>query len=132
MLSKNFSLKELHRSDTADRNGIDNTPGLDEIERLMYLVTHLLQPLRDLYGKPLIVNSGYRSPELNRAVEGSPTSQHMRGEAADIRPYNAADLDLLRRLVVESGLEFDQMIVYPSFIHLSLKRSGNRKQIIRK
>lgn len=83
-LSENFTLEEFTRSDTATRLGIDNTPGEKELEALRILVERTLQPLRDRLGIPVHVNSGYRCPELNEAVGGVPTSQHQKGEAADL------------------------------------------------
>ena len=81
---KHFTIHELTRSATADRKGIDNTPSKQVIENLTALVDNVLDPLREAWGKPIHVNSGFRSPELNRAVGGVPGSQHMKGEAADI------------------------------------------------
>ena len=77
-------MKELTKSSMADKLGIDNTPTTEAAVRLTTLVTHVLDPLREMYGKPITVNSGYRCPQLNAAVGGAKTSQHMRGEAADI------------------------------------------------
>lgn len=81
----NFSIDELTRSDTALRLGIDNTPDENVKANLKRLILDVLQPLRDELKEPIIVNSGYRSPELNKAVGGAKTSQHLTGEAADIR-----------------------------------------------
>lgn len=83
-------------------------------------------------GKPIYVNSGYRCPRHNAAVGGVPNSQHMRGEAADIRLAEIADNAEIVSAVKENG-KWDQMIVYPTFVHVSWKRTGqNRKQIIYK
>lgn len=79
-----FTLKELTHSDTALRLGLDNTPGVTASDNLIYLVEKLLDPIRERYGAPIIVISGYRSPAVNEAVGGVATSQHLRGEAADI------------------------------------------------
>ena len=81
---KHFTLKELTRSSTAERLGIRNKPAVCEVAALERLVRYVLDPLRERYGRPVVVTSGYRSPALNRAVGGAATSQHLRGEAADI------------------------------------------------
>ena len=84
IVSPDFSMKELAKSSTAEKLGIDNTPTPEASAQLSNLVTHVLDPLREMYGKPITVNSGYRCPKLNDAVGGAKNSQHMRGEAADI------------------------------------------------
>ena len=81
---KYFTLKELTRSTTATAKGIDNTPTPEVEKNLTLLVENVLDPLREIYGKPITVNSGYRCPELNKAVGGSKTSDHVKGFAADI------------------------------------------------
>lgn len=81
---KFFTIAELCRSNTADRLGINNRCRQEHVTALTALVDNVLDPLREWYGKPITVNSGYRCPELNVAVKGSKTSQHMKGEAADI------------------------------------------------
>lgn len=129
-ISKYFDLSEFCHSNTAQNLQIMNIPGDTEIEALENLAKALLDPLRALYGKALYVNSGYRCPELNKAVGGVPTSQHQRGEAADIRCGSPKDL---LAILKKSKLDFDQAILYPTFLHLSLKKTGkNRCQIITK
>ena len=107
---RHFTIKELCRSATAQRLGIDNTPPASAVTALHALVDHVLDPLRDAWGGPIYVNSGYRCPELNKIVGGTPTSQHQRGEAADItvgtRAGNRRLLALIRRL----DLPVDQCI----------------------
>ena len=99
---KYFTIKELTRSDTARHLGIDNTPPASAVMALNELVDHVLDPLREAWGGPIHVNSGYRCPELNKIVGGTPTSQHQRGEAADItvgtRSGNRRLLALIKRL----------------------------------
>ena len=98
-------------------------------ENIKALVENVLDPLREQLGKPIYVNSGYRCPRHNLKVGGAVNSQHLKGEAADIR---CEDNVMLLRLIKEQGV-FDQMIVYDSFIHVSYKRfGGNRKQVLRK
>ena len=88
---------------------------------------NILQPLRDAWGEPLHINSGYRCLKLNQAVGGVPTSQHMLGQAADVR---CSDPLKLAKLVKKLKLEFDQMILYPTFLHLSYQDGRNRGQIL--
>ena len=131
---KHFTISEMLKSDTAVKHKLWNGAPQEAEENLRSLVEQVLDPLREAYGRPVHVNSGYRCPRLNRLVGGSPNSQHMRGEAADISPVvgNEADLPELARLLIDNG-KFDQLILYPTFIHVSWKRLGwNRRQIIRK
>ena len=101
-------------------------------ENIEALVQAVLDPARERYGQPIYVNSGYRCPRHNAAVGGVPNSQHMRGEAADIRLAEIADNAEIVSAIKENG-RWDQMIVYPTFVHVSWKRTGqNRKQIIYK
>ena len=97
-------------------------------ENIEALVENVLDPLRERYGKPIIVNSGYRCAKHNREVGGASGSQHMRGEAADIRPSTGSETDLkrLRQLIIESRNN-DQLIVYPTFLHVSWKRQGKNR-----
>lgn len=109
---KYFTIQELSKSTTATRLKINNTPGKNETANLEALINNILDPLREAYGKPIIVTSGFRSEKLNRAVGGSSTSQHSLGQAADIRsvsdkPEDNKELfDLIRSL----KLPFDQLI----------------------
>lgn len=129
-----FSISELTYSSKARELHIDNTPfSLTVIDNLTNLVESLLDPIREMWGKPLHVNSGYRCLALNKAVGGKPTSQHLKGEAADITAGSKADNKKLFEMIKASGLVYDQLIDEYGFswIHISLKRDGgNRKQII--
>lgn len=128
-ISKNFDYKEFESSDTADHYGITNVITSFEVrDSIKALVDEVLQPLRDAWGKPLKINSGYRCPALNRAVGGVESSQHVKGEAADV----ACDTPLeLARLARDLNLPYDQMIIYPSFVHFSHKLTKKqRKQIL--
>lgn len=124
-ISGNFSYREFEHSTTADHYGILNVINTTEVrDSVKALVDEVLQPLRDAWGKPLAINSGYRSEELNRVIGGSPTSQHLRGEAADV----ACDTPLdLAKLVTELKLPFDQMILYPNFVHISHRLNGEQR-----
>lgn len=127
-ISRNFSYKEFEKSDAAIRLGIDNKikDGLIK-ENIKALVDNILQPLRDACGQPLFINSGYRCLKVNEAVGGVPTSQHVLGQAADVgcsNPYEVA------KIAKSSKLDFDQMGIYPSFVHLSYRSDGtNRRQV---
>lgn len=129
LITPNFSWHEMTASPTARKHAIKNNPGPREWDALEWLVNQLLQPLRDFYGQPIRVSSGYRSAKLNRLVGGVPGSQHTRGEAADCVTADAA---LLLDALLRSGLAFDQAILYRrrNFLHLSLRRQGNRKEVI--
>jgi len=131
-ISKNFSLEELTSSARAKELNIDNTPTQEAKASLVALVVNVLQPIRDIYGNPIIVNSGYRSTDLNKAVKGSNNSQHMKGEAADITAGNPAKNKDLFLLIKESGIVYDQLIDESgySWIHISFSKGKNRKQIL--
>ena len=138
-LSKNLSLKEAIKSNTATRLGIDNKPEQWEINNLRAVAEKVFQPVRDHFGVPIGVSSGYRSKKLNKAIGGSKYSQHVIGEALDI------DADIYGRVTnaeifnyIKDNLEWDQMIwefgddEEPNWVHVSYKEAGhNRKQIKR-
>lgn len=130
-ISKNFSFDEFEQSATATRYCINNTIRDAEVhEAVKSLVQQVLQPLRDAYGKPMHVNSGYRCPELNAKISGSSsTSQHCKGEAADISTGSPGETYRLAKLAKDLGLPYDQMILYPTFVHFSHKRIGKQRQV---
>jgi len=107
-LSTNFTLKELSKSETATRLGLDNTPDDTALNNLKTLCEKVLQPVRDHYGK-VTVNSGYRSPESNAAVGGSKTSDHCKGFAADIEVSGTANGDLAQ--YIKDNFKFTQLIL---------------------
>lgn len=124
-ISKDFSYREFERSEVAEAKHICNVITSFEVrDSILALTENVLQPLRDAWGKPLKVNSGYRCKALNAAVGGVPTSQHVKGEAADIA---AGDPVKLARLAVKLGLPYDQMILYPTFVHFSHKLAGEQR-----
>lgn len=135
---RHFTISELLHSDTAIRRGLWNGATLEAEENLRSLVEQVLDPLREHYGKPIRVTSGYRCPRLNSLVGGSPNSQHMRGEAADIVARCTDDNILLGRLIEALG-HFDQLVYEqcdpkgnPRWIHVSYKPNGwNRKQVLK-
>ena len=132
-LSKNFALSEITHSNTAKRLGIDNEPTETHLQNMQHLVDNLLQPLRDSIG-PIRISSGYRNPSLNRAIGGSSSSQHCKGQALDIQFWQMGKMmnELIYEWILDSGLEFDQMINEFDFawIHISLKIKDNRKQVL--
>ncbi len=129
---KYFSFQEFERSDTAYKHGIDNTAPESVRRNIAALVDKVLDPLREAWGRPITVTSGYRCPELNKAVGGAATSQHLLGEAADITTGNPVDNRRLFQMVQSLRLPFDQMIDESDFtwIHISYS-PRNRRQILK-
>jgi len=128
-LSEHFDLSEFTVSQEAVRKGIDNVATDSIIECLRDLCTHILEPIRDLAGKPLSITSGYRSPGLNAAIGGSITSQHCKGEAADFHAQGYTTEELFQ-LVKSSNIPYDQLLQeYGSWIHVSYRPNG-RKQAL--
>lgn len=127
-----FTIQELTASQVAKRKGIDNTPTAQAKACLTALVANLLDPLRERWGSPLIVTSGYRCAKLNRAVGGAPRSQHTKGQAADLRTMSdtrAANKRLFDFIRL-SGLPFDQLIDEYDYnwVHVSFVDGANRRQ----
>ena len=128
-LSKNFDWCEFSKSDMAKAHHINNEIiDWDVRDNIKALVDNVLQPLRDAWGGPIFINSGYRCKELNELVGGVETSQHCKGMAADC---GVSDPYALAKLAKKMGLVMDQMILYPSFVHFSYRADGeNRMQIL--
>jgi zinc D-Ala-D-Ala carboxypeptidase len=129
-ISKNFTMEEMTYTST----GIRNIPSVDQSRRIRLLVLRLLQPLRNAIG-PLKVTSGFRSPLVNEAVGSTnPKSQHVRGEAADIKGIDVTNFEVAS--YIYNNLDFDQLILEfvedeePKWIHVSYKEEGNRKQVL--
>ena len=132
-ITKDFSYREFEASSVAERKGICNVITSFAVrDAVKELAETVLQPLRDRVGHPLRINSGYRSPELNKEIKGSsPTSQHVKGEAADIAAADPYLLASVIRNTPEIWREIDQMILYPSFVHVSHRKGGpQRRQVI--
>lgn len=138
-ITKNFTYEELVRSSTAQAHKIDNVPPTVELGKLQRLCKEVLQPIRDKYGKPIWVSSGYRCPKVNTLVGGSKTSQHMKGEAADIKATKTSNADLFN--LIKSMIEKKEIIVgqliweygtkkEPQWVHVSLPREKNNNQIL--
>ena len=125
-LSKNFELTELIYSNAADSYNIENTPGRIELENLKKLCNEILQPIRDKFGKSIYVNSGYRSPKVNRLVGGSSSSQHIKGQASDItvgsKEGNKKLFDMIVQMIEDKEITVGQLIDEKDYkwIHISL------------
>ncbi len=132
-LSKNFVLSEITRSNTARRKGISNEPEKKHLANLQTIITELVQPMRNAIG-PIRISSGYRSPKLNRAIGGSSRSQHCKGQALDLQFWKDGEMNnkVIYDWVLDSGLEFDQMINEFDFawIHISFSSGQNRKHVL--
>ena len=137
-LTENISLKELTKSESATRFGISNEPTEEALSNLQKLATHILQPVRDHFGKPLIITSGYRSPELCVKIGSTTTSQHTKGQASDFEIGGIANKDLSDW--IHQNLDYDQLILEfwkpedanSGWVHCSYKGEGqNRKQYLR-
>jgi hypothetical protein len=137
-LTENVSLKELTKSESATRFGISNEPTEEALSNLQKLATHILQPVRDHFGKPLIITSGYRSPELCVKIGSTTTSQHTKGQASDFEIGGVANKDLSDW--IHQNLDYDQLILEfwkpedanSGWVHCSYKGEGqNRKQYLR-
>lgn len=154
-LTKNFTLDELLKSPTALQWGFEEQfkPSQEVVDNLKELTVHILQPLRDIIGRPIKITSGYRCPRVNAKVGGVSqkvqgkvvqTSSHVLGQAADIEVWvdgleaNGIIIDALHKLMKDSSFEWDQLILEygslhnPSWVHISYRKGNNRKQILRK
>jgi len=135
-LSPNFSLNELTQSETALRKGISNEPTQEIISALQCLAVNVLQPVRDHYAKGVKVNSGYRSPEVNASVGGSKTSDHCKGQAADIEIPGVANAELAQ--YIKDKLQFTQLILEfytpgvpdSGWVHVSYDPANLKKQVL--
>ena len=124
---KYFTIAELIKSDTANQKGIDNTPSKEIEQKLLSLIVNCLDPIREIYGKPIIVTSGYRCPKLNQAVGGAEKSQHTKGEAADLVPGSGGSLKDLYKAIIKFG-NYDQLIFENSrWAHVSYKDTLRRQ-----
>ena len=134
-LSENFTLTEYTKSQTALRQGINNTPNEEHLEKAKLLFANVVQPVRNHFG-PTVINSGYRGPALNEAVGGSSKSQHCKGEAVDIECPGVPNWEVAK--FIEDELDFDQLILEfytpgipdSGWVHVSYKAEGNRKSVL--
>jgi len=136
-LSKHFTLKEMIKSMTATRKGIDNTPGSGEIKSLGDLCYEVLEPLRAHFDKPVTITSGYRSEALCEAIGSKKTSQHAKGQAVDLEIFGVPNIKTAYWL--QNNVDFDQLIMEfydkddpaGGWVHISYHESGsNRKQVL--
>lgn len=133
-MGKYFSIKELSYSRIAAEKGINNTPTGDAKRSLELLIDKCLDPIREAYGKPVTVSSGYRNYLVNQLVGGKPASQHLKGEAADIVGSNEKETKRIFEIAKEQG-NFDQLLFERNskgsvWVHISYKAEGNRYQCI--
>lgn len=133
-MSKNFSLAEMVAGDTARRKGIDNIPSFEVVSHLAEFCDNLLQPLRDAWGKPINVTSGYRCQKLNQIVGGVATSAHLRGYAADLQISNMKMFDEFVKFVVNwiKDKDFDQCLIEQSgntrWLHIGYKNQNGEQR----
>ena len=138
MVSKNISYKEATRSDTAKRLGIDNTPNAEQFSNMIHVAENVFQPVREHFDAPIYVSSFFRSEALNKAIGGSSSSTHMKGEAMDL------DADVYGKVsngmifhYIKDNLEFDQLIWEfgsdnePAWVHVSYVEDDNRGEVLR-
>ena len=136
-LSANFTLSELTKSQTAVRKNIKNEPSTAHVENLNHLAETVLQPVRDHFGKPVVISSGYRSPELCEAIGSSSKSQHARGEAADFEIMGVDNMQLA--MWINKNTDFDQLILEfyepgdpnSGWVHCSAVKEGSRGQVLK-
>ncbi len=134
MLSDHFSLAEFTKSQTAERRGLPNKPGPDEIAAMRLVCTNILEPVREQFQKPFTPSSGYRSAELCVAIGSKVSSQHCKGEAVDFEVPGVPNLELASWMV--GNLDFDQLILEfytggnTGWVHCSYKATDNRKEVL--
>ena len=139
-LSKHLSLAEVTRSETAKRNGVSNMPTPEHLENFKLLAEKVFEPIREHFGVPIHISSGYRSKELNKAIGGSSSSQHLLGQAIDI-DMDGSSSGVTNKQVFDfiiKNLDFDQLIFEfgtkdaPDWVHVSYESTGKqRKQVLR-
>ena len=137
-LSKHFTLAEMEKSQTATRKGISNKAGSGEIKNLTDLCYEVLEPVRTKFDKPIIITSGYRSPELCEAIGSKATSQHAKGQAVDFEIAGVSNLQVA--LWIQNNCDFDQLILEywkkedndpnSGWVHCSYVDASNRKQVL--
>ena len=134
ILSNNFTLNELTKSQTATRKGIHNEPSTEHVENLIHLAKTILQPVREHFGKPVMISSGYRSPALCEAIGSSAKSQHAKGEAADFEIHGVDNKELATW--IKENCEYDQLILEfyeegnpnSGWVHCSISKTTPRRE----
>jgi uncharacterized protein YcbK (DUF882 family) len=127
-MTEDFTLQEFTRSRTATRLGIDNTPDESAIENLNRLCQQFLQPVRNHFGEPIIITSGYRCPKLNEAVGGVPDSYHVTGEAADFTLVHMPATDAFNIIHRSLDVPYTELIYYPQEDRLHVGVTGENSQ----
>lgn len=136
-ISKHISIKEATRSNTAERLGIDNFPDSPTLVNMQALAENVFEPLREHFGHPIYITSFYRSLELNKAIGGSPRSQHCKGQAIDIDDVIGSSTNADFFNYIKDNLEFDQLIWEfgnndsPNWVHVSYNTDNNRGNILK-
>ena len=126
----NFSISELITSDTANRLKINNMPDINSLDCMLDLICDCLQPIRDKIKKPMIITSGFRCYQLNKAVGGVANSQHTKGQAVDFH-INGMSISDVIDFIVKSGVPFDQLIDERTWVHISYRKGNNRRQVLK-
>jgi zinc D-Ala-D-Ala carboxypeptidase len=133
-VSEHISLREATHSDKAEKLGLDNSPNAEQLNNMVLVATMCFEPLRLWYGKPIKINSFFRSEAVNKAVNGSPTSDHCKGHAIDLSVSKSENKKLFE--YAKENLQFDQLIWEngdesgPDWVHISYRRNGNRNQVL--
>ena len=130
---KYFTISELTKSDTAKAYHIDNTPDAKSVDNMEILINECLDRIREMWGSPIYVNSGFRCEELNRLVKGKKTSHHKRGMAADITTHNIEKNRQLFEMIKNSDIPFTQLIDESDYlwVHISYDKKNLKRQILK-
>lgn len=127
-MNLNFSISELINSDTANKYKINNMPDINSIDSMLDLIAYCLQLIRDKIGKPMIITSGFRCPQVNKLVGAKPNSQHLKGQAADFIIHGMSPQQIIFKIAT-MGIEYDQLInEYDKWVHISFNKGKNRNQ----
>lgn len=132
-MTLNFKISELIHSDTAIKNNINNMPDINSLDNMLILIVDCLQPVRELLGKAMFINSGYRCPQLNKLVGGSPTSEHLKGMACDFHCYGLYPKQIVR-LIKNSNIKYTQLIEEHSkgaeWVHISYNKNNLKRETL--
>lgn len=127
----NFKISELIHSDTAIKHKINNMPDINSLDCMLDLIYYCLQPIRERLKKPMIITSGFRNSAVNKLVGGAENSQHTKGQAVDFIVNGMTPYQIYMH-IVNSDIEYDQLIFEPNWVHISYNKGKNRKQHFRK
>lgn len=127
----NFKISELIHSDTAVKHNINNMPDINSLDCMLDLIVYCLQPIRERLKKPMIITSGFRNSAVNKLVGGAENSQHTKGQAVDFIVNGMTPYQIYMK-ILNSDIEYDQLILEPSWVHVSFVKNRNRKQHFRK